>query len=270
MAYELIVLDLDGTLTNSKKEITPATRQALIDIQKAGKKVVLASGRPEKGVIKVAKELEMDKYGSYILSFNGARIRQTDNHEIVYSQLVPREYWREAYEMVLEAPGVDIIAYDDNNSYSGIVVNEYTILADKINDVPIIEVENFPEAIDFPVNCFHVAGDPELLGPLTDRMSERFEGRLSCFRSDPYYLNIMPLGIDKATSLLALLDHLGLTRENMIACGDGYNDISMIEVAGLGVAMANAMDVVKEAADYITLSNDEDGVLHVINQFMRD
>lgn len=69
--------------------------------------------------------------------------------------------------------------------------------------------------------------------------------------------------------LLKLLTSIGLTTEQMICCGDGYNDLTMIETAGLGVAMANAQPAVRETADYITKSNDEDGVLHVINEFMR-
>ena len=78
----------------------------------------------------------------------------------------------------------------------------------------------------------------------------------------------MPQNIDKAYSLGKLLKHLGLDRSQMIACGDGFNDLSMIKYAGLGVAMANAKEEVKEAADYITLSNDEDGIAHVIDKFM--
>ncbi|MNC58853.1 Sugar phosphatase YidA [compost metagenome] len=78
----------------------------------------------------------------------------------------------------------------------------------------------------------------------------------------------MPKNIDKAFSLGKLLDHLGLSREQMISCGDGFNDISMIEYAGMGVAMANAQEIVKSKADYITLSNDEDGIAHVIEEFM--
>ena len=80
----------------------------------------------------------------------------------------------------------------------------------------------------------------------------------------------MPQNIDKANSLQKLLNSVGLTADQMICCGDGFNDLTMIEYAGLGVAMANAQDIVKENADFITKSNDEDGVLYVINQFMRD
>ena len=83
-------------------------------------------------------------------------------------------------------------------------------------------------------------------------------------------MEIMPQKIDKAYTLQKLLSSIGLSADQMICCGDGYNDLSMIEYAGLGVAMENAQSIVKEKADYITRSNDEDGVLYVINQFMRN
>ena len=79
----------------------------------------------------------------------------------------------------------------------------------------------------------------------------------------------MPQNIDKAHSLQKLLNSLGLTADSMICCGDGFNDLSMIEYAGLGVAMENAQIIIKERADFITKSNDDDGILHVINEFMR-
>lgn len=88
----------------------------------------------------------------------------------------------------------------------------------------------------------------------------RLQGRISVYRSEPYFLELVPPGIDKARSLAVLLERLGLTREEMVAMGDGYNDLSMIRFAGMGVAMANAQEPVRKAADYITLSNDEDGV----------
>ena len=86
----------------------------------------------------------------------------------------------------------------------------------------------------------------------------------------PYFLEIMPQNIDKAYSLEKLLHSIGLNADDMICCGDGYNDITMIEYAGLGVAMENAQPLLREKADFITKSNDDDGILYVINQFMRD
>ena len=102
------------------------------------------------------------------------------------------------------------------------------------------------------------------------RLIPYFHGLLNIYCSDPFFLEIMPPGIDKAHSLLRLLTSSGLTADEMICCGDGFNDLSMIEYAGLGVAMENAQPVVKESADFITKSNDEDGILHVVNLYMRD
>jgi hypothetical protein len=90
---------------------------------------------------------------------------------------------------------------------------------------------------------------------------------MGVFRSEPYFLELVPKGIDKAQSLAVLLGEIGMKREEMICVGDGFNDLSMIQYAGLGVAMANAQEVVKQNADYITLSNEEDGVAAVVEKF---
>ena len=99
-------------------------------------------------------------------------------------------------------------------------------------------------------------------------MKEKFPN-LSIYRSEPYFLEIMPKGIDKAFSLQILLEQQGLTAQNLIACGDGFNDLSMIQYAGMGVAMQNAQEVVKAAANYVSpYTNDEDAVAHAIKKFV--
>jgi Cof subfamily protein (haloacid dehalogenase superfamily) len=107
------------------------------------------------------------------------------------------------------------------------------------------------------------------LEELMPHLQQKFHKLLNIYRSEPFFLEIMPQNIDKAYSLQKLLNSIGLTADSMICCGDGFNDISMIEYAGLGVAMENAQPIVKETADFITKSNDEDGILHVINTFLR-
>lgn len=91
---------------------------------------------------------------------------------------------------------------------------------------------------------------------------------MSVYRSEPFFIEIMPQNVDKASSLDRMLQTVGLTRENAICCGDGFNDISMIKYAGVGVAMGNAQEKVKEAADYITGSNDKDGLVEVMEKFI--
>ena len=125
MKYQVLVLDLDGTLTNSKKEITPETRKALIEIQEAGKIVVLASGRPINGVAPLADELQMEKYGGYMLSFNGARITRCSTGEIVYNRTLPAEIIRPVWEFAKAIPGLDIVSYSNTEIYSGICPNRY-------------------------------------------------------------------------------------------------------------------------------------------------
>ena len=268
MRYEMLVLDLDGTLTNSAKEITPPTKQALLEIQETGKKVVLASGRPTPGITPLAEMLHLADYGSYILAFNGARIINCRTGEIVYDKTVPPSAIPEVFEIVKQFD-VDIITYTDKEIISGIKSNEYTEIEAFITKMPIVQVENFVEYIDFPINKFLVTGEPALLDEVEKVLKARFHSFLNVYKSQPFFLEVVPQNIDKANSLQKLINSIGLKADQMICCGDGLNDLSMIEWAGLGVAMENAEPLVKEKADFITKSNDEDGVLHVINQFMR-
>ena len=161
------------------------------------------------------------------------------------------------------------MTYAKDHIISGIRPNQYTELESRINNMPIIEVDDFPEQITEPVNKFLITGEPDIVDRVRLEIADYFRSYLYVYCSDPFFLEIMPPHIDKAQSLLRLLTSIGLTTDEMICCGDGYNDLTMIETAGLGVAMANAQPLVREKADYITKSNDEDGVLHVINEFMR-
>ena len=271
MAYEVIALDLDGTLTNSQKVITGPTRRGLIDLQRSGKTVVLASGRPTKGVLPLAEQLRLSDYGSYILSFNGARITDCRSRQIMYNRLLPRDAALPAFRLAssFSREGADILTYTDDYIISGIQRNRYTLLESRINHMPVLESRDFTADIPHEVNKLLATGEPEVISRMKDAMTAHFRSYLNIYCSDPFFLEIMPRGVDKAHALVKLLGSIGLSAEQMICCGDGYNDITMIETAGLGVAMANAQPPVLDSADYITKSNDENGVLHVINKFMR-
>ena len=270
MKYQILVLDLDGTLTNSKKEITPPTLNALIEIQEAGKKVVLASGRPTRGVESLARQLHLEKYGSYILSFNGARITDCRSGEVIYNKALPADAITDIYEIAARYP-IDILGYTETELLSGLTPTRYSELESRINHMPLRRTSAFCEEVSRQSNNkFLLTGEPEEIEKARQEMTARFRGYLNIYCSDPFFLEIMPQNIDKAYSLQKLLSSIGLTADEMICCGDGYNDVTMIESAGLGVAMQNAQPLVLEKADYITKSNDEDGVLNVINQFLRD
>jgi hypothetical protein len=99
-------------------------------------------------------------------------------------------------------------------------------------------------------------------------MKERFGDRLNVFRSDPCYVELLPKFIDKAVAVDKLMKYLDINKNKVICVGDSFNDLSMLRYAGKGVAMGNAQQEVKDAADYITASNDEDGIVEVIRKFM--
>ena len=136
------------------------------------------------------------------------------------------------------------------------------------NQIPARKVPDLAAAVDFAVNKVLIVGDPEKMPHVEELMQQRFAGRLSIYRSTPFFLEVMPLGVEKAASLELLLRTQGLFAENLMACGDGWNDLPMIRFAGLGVAMGNAVPQVKAAADYVTADNDHDGVGLAVEKFI--
>ncbi len=267
MDYKILVLDIDGTLTNSQKEITPRTHAALQKAQEKGVKVVLASGRPTYGIMPVAEKLDLGRFGGYILSFNGGRIINAQTGEAIYQKTLPPEMPALLYDLSKEYK-TNIMTYLDKTVITPKKDDKYVELESRINQMEVRQVEDFKSFVNFPVTKCLMVEDGEYLAQVEQKVKARLGDTLSVLRSEPFFLEIMPKNIDKAYSLGKLLEHLGLTKEQMIACGDGFNDRSMIEFAGLGVAMANAQEPVKAVADYITASNDEDGVAAVVERFI--
>lgn len=266
MDYQMLVLDIDGTLTNSEKKISPATQEALLQLQQDGIYVVLASGRPTAGVLPYARELRLQEFGNYILSYNGARILNLKTNEIIYDKALPVNVIPLLYEEAVSSR-IGLISYEKDGIIAATPIDPYMEYEARINGLPIREISDFPSYVTFPVNKCLMTGEPKHLEAVGKRLQKHFHGLLNIYRSEPYFLEIMPQGIDKAASLQKLLGSLGLTQNQMVCCGDGYNDVSMIEFAGVGVAMANAQEIVKDAADFVTDSNNEDGIVRVIEKF---
>ncbi len=267
MKYKLLVLDLDGTVTNSRKEITDYTRELLIQAQEKGVKIVLASGRPTYGIVPIADKLELKKYESYILSYNGGEIIDWKTGEMMYQKMLDNDIIPYLYECA-KKNNFAIITYDGKYVLTENPDDEYVLKEAILNVMTPKKVENFLDEIKLPVAKCLIVGEPTRLAELEKEMYEVLKDKMGVYRSEPYFLELVPKGIDKAQSLSVLLEELGMSKDEMIAIGDGYNDLSMIKFAGLGVAMANAQDIVKENADYITLSNDEDGVAAVVEKFI--
>lgn len=259
MRYKIIVLDLDGTLTNSKKEVTPHTRETLFRFMEKGGKVVLASGRPTYGIMPIAQELELNERGGYILSFNGGNIIDCKKQETIYRKKLDQKIPARVGAMAKEY-GICVLSYEGEHIITENPEDVYVQKEAFINKMPVKKVDDFGTYIDFPVTKCLMTGDGDRLAELEPVIRERLGHENNVFRSEPFFLEVMPKGIDKAQSLGRLLAYLGMSVEEMAAFGDGYNDITMLEYAGLGVAMGNAQEEVKLSAGYIAPSNDEDGV----------
>ena len=264
--YRAIALDLDGTLTNHEKVVTPKTREALLQAASQGAVIILASGRPTYGIEPVAECLELNKQGGYILSYNGGNIVNAKTGEKLFSQFLPDEVIPELYAYA-EENGHALLGYAGNEIITEMPDDQYVKEESRINKMNIRKVENLFEAMEPHPTKLLMTGDPTLMLKAEEELVEKLGDRMDIFRSAPFFLELVPKGIDKAKSLSRLLTKINLTPADMIAFGDGYNDLSMLKLAGMGVAMENAAPEVRAEADYVTLSNEEDGVAAALEHF---
>ena len=268
MKYKLLVLDVDGTLLNDEREISKRTLAALLKVQQMGVRIVLASGRPTYGLMPLAKTLELGNYGGFVLSYNGCQIIKAQNGEILFERRINPEMLP-YLEKKARKNGFAIFTYHYDSLITDSPDNEYIKNEALLNNLKIIREDEFSTAIDFaPCKCMLVSDKEKALIGLEQHWEKRLAGTLDAFRSEPYFLEVVPCGVNKANTLGALLEHLGVTREEVIAVGDGVCDVTMLQLAGMGVAMGHSQDSVKVCADYVTASNEEDGVALAVEKLI--
>lgn len=265
--YRALALDLDGTLMDSNKELSEENREAIWRAIDAGTAVILASGRPMFGVKPVADALELDSRGGYILAYNGGNILDCKTNELIYQRQIPDECIEDIC-LFARDNGVFALTYYKDKIVAESDTDEYVIKEAFCNSAQIMKVDCLDKFVDYPVAKFLVVGEHKKLLPVQEALTDKYDEQLDIFFSEEYFLEIVPKNVGKDVSLDALLKLLKLDRDELIACGDGMNDISMIKYAGLGVAMENAYPKVKEAADYIAPSNDDNGVAKVIENLI--
>ena len=268
MKYKLLVLDVDGTLLNEAKEISKRTLAALLKVQHMGVRIVLASGRPTYGLLSIAKTLELGNFGGFIVSYNGCQIINAQDGKILFERRINPEMLP-YLEKKAQKNGFDLVTYQDNTLITNAPENDFIRKEAKLNDLIIIDEEEFSTSIDFaPCKCVLVSDDEEALIDLENHWKKRLDGTLDAFRSESYFLEVVPPGVDKANTLGVLMEQLGVAREEVIAIGDGVCDVTMLQLAGLGIAMGHSQDSVKVCADYVTASNEEDGVAQAVEKMI--
>lgn len=277
MTIKAIVLDIDGTLLNTGKIISEKTKQALIAAQEEGIKVILASGRPTTGMLELAEQLEMTKYEGFLVSYNGARVTDCLTKEVLFNQAMSIETGQAILEHLKKFDVIPMIDKEDylyvNDVYSGMLdlpdgafnIIEYEARG---GNFKLSEIDDLAAFATFPINKILIAAQPEYLQKIAPALHAPFDEIVTAAFSAPFYFEFTDKGIDKAKALNTVFPEMGIHSENIIAFGDGHNDRSIIEYAGIGVAMGNAVDALKEIADDVTLSCDEDGIAAGLEKYL--
>lgn len=265
-----IVMDVDGTLFNSDKQIGPKTKELLIKAQEMGIKVVLASGRPTTGLLDIGEELSMKKHHGLFVSFNGSKVIDCETMEELFDEPMSIEESKAVLNHMKKFDRVRPMfdkgeymmvnnVYDCYIQFKGEPMNiiEYESRGGKFK---LCEADDLASCVDKPLNKILTTADPEYLQEHHQAMMEPFKDSLCCVFTAPFFFEYTAKGIDKAKALDTVFSKIGITKDEVISFGDGHNDMSIIQYAGIGVAMENAVDDLKAAADEITLSNDEEGI----------
>lgn len=264
-----VAVDLDGTLLNKDHEVSEFTKMTLQRFIAAGGTLILASGRPTYGMRKVENALSLKELGGILLSFNGGELTDCKTGEILYQQPLKKQRIPSLVQQAREM-GANLLTYQNKYILTEQPEEKYCNFEAELNGMQIKKLKNFETEIQFPIVKCLMTIPPERMSILETRLKEQWKGELSISHSQPFFLEITEKGIDKAKALDFYLNKRGDSREKLVAFGDGMNDFTMLRYAGLGVAMGNAELGLKQAADLVCLSNEEDGVAKLINELMNN
>lgn len=265
MNCKLIAMDLDGTLNNDEKLITPGTREALMRAQEKGIRLALASARPTPGLYKESRILELASHKGILMAYNGGRITDASTGKTLFETCMPRELAAEVLRHLEHFPVTPIL--DDGQQFYVQDKKGYKVEYEcRNNQMTCTEVENLARFLNFSPIKILMSGREEELPSLIGEIEKPFRDRLTVVMTAPFYLEVIPREIHKGQGLREICRELKVSLEETIAFGDAQNDIPMIQAAGLGVAMGNACQELKEAADRVTDTNNEDGIAKLLKE----
>jgi Cof subfamily protein (haloacid dehalogenase superfamily) len=261
--YKLIAIDIDDTLINDDKEVTPATQKALEQAVAAGVVVTLATGRAYASAQAIARQTGLNVP---IITYQGALVKNLLDEEVLYERYVPQDAVRKLFEYCVEH-NLHLQTYIDDKLYAR-EENQKLIDYSTLNSTRYYVEPDWEKLVAQKTPKMLIIDDPDFLDELAPILRELLGDAVHITKSKPYFLEIMHHEGTKGLALEFLAGHFGCDLSETIAVGDSWNDHEMLEAAGLGVAMENAIPALKEIANFITLSNNEDGVKHVIEKFI--
>jgi Cof subfamily protein (haloacid dehalogenase superfamily) len=263
----ILVLDLDDTLLRSDLTISFRTRNAIKRAESAGIVVVLASGRIPAAMEQFSRLLGMHKRPGYMICNNGTLIQESHTGNVLYDIRIPPRAALVVYDMA-NAEGFPVQLYGNDVMYIS-RANEYAEYDQRLTGLRQVVVENFRAMVAEGCYKLIIPGDPMILAPLERLLRIYIGDEVTLFTSKPYFLEILPPHTDKGTALAWIAERMGVDREAVLAIGDSMNDEAMIRWAGVGVAMINGDERIKNIAAMVTeKSNDDDGIAELIEKYL--
>ncbi|ULG73242.1 Cof-type HAD-IIB family hydrolase [Macrococcus brunensis] len=264
--YKLIALDMDDTLMTSENVISDRTKEALIQAQSLGVKVILVSGRPTSGMTQAAKLLELDKRGSYILSYNGASLTSMKDMTVAKENPLSKSQFDEVYDYCKEHDFFVLTYINETIVYEG--HHPYMNVEHELTGLPMKEVSNLKDYVKGSVPKAMAVDFEEKIAAADHDLDGNLNGHIHATTSKPFFLEFMAMGVSKGVALKEFAESEGIRQDEIMAFGDSDNDKDMLEYAGLGVAMGNARESIKQIADIVTHDHNHDGIAEIIDQYI--
>lgn len=258
----LIAIDSDGTLRHSDGTISKKTKEVIKKVVDNGNIIVICTARPRYHTLKISNEIGSDKY---LISSNGTEIYDNINKKIIYCKYLPKEECKKIYQETKKI-GLRTMFVSENTEYVTMFTrNDSQILLDNTNICELLEKDIKQIMI--------ISKEKELVKKYKSSIENKSNLCIvdsSKEDKEEIWFSIISSNSSKGNSLKILAKYLNIPIKNTIAIGNDNNDISMIDIAGIGVAVENSTDELKEHADYITTSNDNDGVANYLNKFLNN
>ncbi|WP_140918718.1 sugar-phosphatase [Limnobaculum xujianqingii] len=268
MTVKLIAIDLDDTLLQDDKTISPAVKQAVSQAQSQCVHIVLASGRPYSGMRGYIEELGLNKAGCYCISYNGGLVQHASNGEVIKQTLLSIEDYNHVSALSLHlnihfhALTYDAL-YTPNRD-----ISTYTVREAFLSHVPLIycPIDEMNPDLMFPKMMF--IDHPKVLDAAIEKIPASYHDKYTLVKSSPFFLEVLHKDVDKGAAVKFLSQQLNIQQSEVMCIGDHHNDLPMLKFAGIGVAMGNASDEIKQHAQFVTRTNQQDGVAFAIEKFL--
>ena len=261
--YKLLALDIDGTLLNSEGQVSESTLAAIKRVQSEDVLVTISTGRPIQGVLKYIKLLDLK---APIITYNGGMIIDSETNEVIYEQKLDRKDAKQVIDLG-QVYETTMIIWSNNKLYVNRLDDHVIDYKSLSGESPIV-INDYEEVYSQGITKVIWINEPDKLIQYQEEIKNKVNESITYCTSKPHYLEFFDHKVSKAKALEFIGRHHNIKKEEMMAIGDGNNDIEMIDYVGMGVAMDNATSLVKSVANYITSSNDNDGIFKALEKFI--